>query len=97
MAQPIYPWLRYNENTNTMTCNLCLRSIQRNTFTFGNKNFKTSSLKDHIKSSDHQTAMIVHSLQENLKKSQDKQQSGKDSTVKIALKTMYWMAKEGIA
>ncbi len=41
--------------------------------------------------------MIVPSLPENLKKSQDKQLSGKHSAVTIALKAMYWMAKDGIA
>lgn len=41
--------------------------------------------------------MIVPSLPENLKKSQDKQLSGKHSAVTIALKTMYWMVKEGSA
>lgn len=57
--------------------------------TIGNKNFKTSSIKDHIISLDH--------LRKYFEKSQDKQQFVKDSAVTIALKAMYWMAKDGIA
>lgn len=56
--------------------------------TIGNKNFKTSSIKDHIKSLDH--------LRKYFKKSQDKQQFVKDSAVTIALKAMYWYSFDKI-
>ena len=92
-----FPWLRYDSEKNAMTCDVCVKCKRNNTFTHGNQNFKTSSLKDHIKSTDHQTALIVPNLQDNLKKSQEKQQSGKDRAVTIALKSIYWIAKEGIA
>lgn len=91
-----YKWLRYDAAKDEMTCDLCVQSSRVNVFTRGCNNFKTSTLADHIKSNDHQTALISPSLRSDMQKLQAKHHSAKEKAALVALRSVYWLVKENI-
>ena len=51
-------WLQYDANKQHMTWSFCIKTNKKNPFTTGCTNFRTSTLKRHMSSSDHVNAMI---------------------------------------
>ena len=54
-------WLKYDEAKYAMYCTLCQDNGKTNSFTAGNSNFRTSTLKKHVVHSDHQASVLVRS------------------------------------
>ena len=90
----LYPWLKYTNESNLMTCRVCINAGRKNMFTEGSKNFKTSALSDHQKSNDHQTALIIPKLQNDMTQAHNKAQSDQEKGAIVGLKIIYWLVKE---
>ena len=93
----IYSWLEYDDKVQLMTCRICKSKGRKNVFTTGSSNFKTSTLEDHQKTKDHQTAMIAPMLEKHMEKAQNKAQSDAEKGVLVALEAAYFLASENIA
>ena len=80
-----------------MNCKMCKPRDRKNAFTTGITNFKTSTLEDHQKTKDHQTAMIAPTLEKHMEKAQSKAQSDAEKGVLVALEAAYFLASKNIA
>ena len=69
---------------------------RKNVFTTGNCNFRTSTLDDHQKTGDHQMALKAASLQTEMTSCQKKANSEEEKAIIDALKSTFWLAKEGL-
>ena len=80
-----------------MTCKICVQARKSNAFTQGNSNFRTSTLTRHAASSDHQAALVGKSMESSFTKAIESSLKAKEKGVEVALKSIYWLAKEGIS
>lgn len=93
----MFQWLEFDEDRNLMTCSLCVKAGFTNTMTEGTKNFRTSTLTRHVKSSDHQRTLALNKpAQQNLKKTLANAVTAEEEAVVAAMKVAYWLAKETI-
>jgi hypothetical protein len=65
--------------------------------TAGCDNFKTSSLTRHAASADHQKTIIAPKERSNLSTSVNRVCNKEESAITVALKSVYFLAQEGIA
>ncbi|XP_062582081.1 uncharacterized protein C17orf113-like [Saccostrea cucullata] len=93
----LHPWLEYDSDSNKMFCRECKKYGMNNIFTSGTNNYRTSTLARHVASKDHQTAILAPEEQGHLKKSIEKAHNKQEKAVIVAMKAVYWLAKEGIA
>ncbi len=95
----LYPWLRYSDTpdgSTVMKCQYCLDAGRNNSYTKGCKNFKTSSLREHVTTQDHQLAIAAPKLKVDAEKTKDKIRTNEEKGLLVALKAAFWLAKEGI-
>ena len=95
--QSKYTWLAYDADKKIMTCKICVQARKSNAFTQGNSNFRTSTLSRHAASSDHQAALVGKSMESSFTKAIESSVKAKEKGVEVALKSIYWLAKEGIS
>ena len=77
-----------------MTCELCLKHKKANALTEGTSNFRTSTLKRHAESKDHQASVLGENMQSDFAKAVEKVMSEKDKAISVALKAVYFLASE---
>ena len=80
-----------------MTCKICVQARNSNAFIQGNSNFRTSTLSRHAANSDHQAALVGKSMESSFTKAIESSLKAKEKGVEVALKSIYWLAKEGIS
>ena len=80
-----------------MYCSKYISIGANNTLTAGCDNFKTSSLTRHAASADHQKAIIAPKERSNISTSVNRVCNKEESAITVALKTVYFLAQEGIA
>ena len=80
-----------------MTCKICVQARNSNTFIQGNSNFRTSTLSRHAANSDHQAALVGKSMESSFTKAIESSLKAKEKGVEVALKRIYWLAKEVIS
>ena len=88
--------LAYGSDKKIMTCTISDQARKANAFTQGNSNFQTRTLSRHAASSDHQAALVGKSM-ESLTRAIKSSLKAKEKGVEVALKSIYWLAKEGIS
>ena len=64
--------------------------------TSGTNNFRTSTLTRHADHTDHKAAMLGETLRPDMKKCLNNAFSEKGEALKVALKTVYFLASEDI-
>ena len=80
-----------------MTCQMCLDSKKvTNVFTTGTCNFRTSTITCHVNSTDHKELLNASVYAAQFEKSINKALSKEEKRVSVAVKTVYWLAKEGL-
>ena len=62
----------------------------------GTDNFRTSTLTRHVVGPDHQNAIKSGTERGNMQKAVNKALNKEEKGVIVALKTVYWLAKEGL-
>jgi len=82
---------------NLMFCKWCKSQKCENTFTAGTNNFRTSTYKCtcHIETADHQYTWIPKDEQANMQNAVDNLLAKEEKAISVALKTVYFMPKEG--
>ena len=90
-----YQWLVFKDGQ--MFCQVCIDSNQINSFTKGSTNFRTSNMKDHIKTADHRHAIQVPILQKKQKRLIEKMNDDKEQAILVAMKTVHWLCSEDVA
>ena len=90
-------WLTYDREKNKMFCTKCISIGANNTMTVGCDNFKTSTLTRHAASSDHLKAIMAKTERKNLSASVNRVCTKEERAIVAALKTIYFLAQEGIA
>jgi hypothetical protein len=93
----LHPWLEYDSASSKMFCRECKKYGMNNIFTSGTNNYRTSTLARHVASKDHQRAILAPDEQGHLKKSIENAHNKQEKAVIVAMKAVYWLAKEGIA
>ena len=80
-----------------MTCQMCLDSKKvTNVFTTATCNFRTSTITRHVNSTDHKELLNAPVYAAQFEKSINKALSKEEKGVSVAVKTVYWLAKEGL-
>ena len=90
-----YPWLIRLENGN-IACKLCIESKFSNAMTRGTDNFGTSTLVRHARTPDHHKAVVDSTSRNTLKEQVEGIMDKKCESVKLAMSTVYFMAKEDL-
>ena len=90
-----YKWLSYEDGK--MLCQLCIKADKANSFTKGSSNFRTSNLKEHLKTADHRLAVQVPILQKNQERVMGKMLNDRECAILVAMKTVHWLASQDVA
>ena len=90
----LFPWIVHEDGK--MFCISCKRVGARNSFTSGCANFKTSAIKDHMKTSDYIKALQVPGLQINKTRVEAALLSKKEEAAGHAVRAIVkrWQAKD---
>ena len=89
-----FPWIVHEDGK--MFCISCKRVGARNSFTSWCANFKTSAIKDHMKTSDHINALQVPGLQINKTRVEAALLSKKEKAAGHAVRAMHWIIQEDL-
>ena len=89
----LFAWIVHADGK--MFCISCKRVCARNSLTSGRANFKTSAIKDHMKTSDHINALKVPGLQIN-KTRVEAALLSKKKAAGHAVRAMHWIIQEDI-
>ena len=89
----LFPWIVHEDCK--MFCISCKRVGARNSFTSGCANFKTSAIKDNMKTSDHINALQVPGLQIN-KTRVEAALLPKKKAAGHAVRAMHWIIQEDL-
>lgn len=93
----LYPWLCYSAAENKMWCRLCRDAKKTNSMAVGiTTNFRTSTLARHVMHSQHLLASSAADERKNFEAATAKALTKEESGVVVALKAVYWLAKECI-
>ncbi len=93
----MYSWLEFDAKANRMACVVCKRHKKKNALTGdGSNNFRTSTLTRHASQADHQCAIENDTMKTNFTEAVNKALSQKEEAVMVALKAVYWLAKENL-
>ena len=79
-----------------MLCISCKRVGARNSLTSGCANFKTSAIKNHMKTSDHINALQVPGLQINRTRVEAALLSKKEKAAGHAVRAVHWITQEDL-
>ena len=93
-------WLAYDETNGVMTCRFCLASSFDNNFTRGCKDLQRSALVRHINPiicKDHSRAVADAEQRKANAIAVRNTLKFQEAAVDMALKTVYWLAKEVVA
>lgn len=90
------PWLFLNEK-NEMKCKWCIDTGKNNSFTTGNKNYRTSTLERHVDLPAHKQAILDLKHSSDFKMSSLNALHKKQDALERAMSVVYWLAKENIA
>ena len=89
--------LDFDKEKNYMTCKIFLQAKETNAFTVGTSNFRTSTPSRHVDSSGHKEAVLKVNTEDSITKAIKSAVQEKEKGMDVALKTTYWLAKEGIS
>ena len=90
----LFPWIVHEDGK--MFCISCKKVGALNLFTSGCANFKTSAIKDHMKTSDHINALQVPGLKINKTRVEAAMLSKKEKAAGHAVRAMHWMIQEDL-
>ena len=97
----IYSWLRLEkvDNDEYMYCTVCTDNDKMNSMNKAsrNRNFQHSTLQRHVNVQDHQLALAVPALKEDMVVCQNKQSVKIDEAVKALLTSTHWMVTENLS
>lgn len=91
-----YRWLRYDQDVQVMSCDVCRKSKMKNAYSRGTNNFNYTNLLRHANSSDHKRAVLATSC-ELITSSATRATSKAEDALTAASKNVYWLAKEELA
>ena len=81
-----------------MFCKICVDSkIAKNSFVHGCDNFRTSSIKDHVDTDSHKSALKVPAQVENKRKCVKCNHSRKERGMKQVVRTAHFITVEDLA
>ena len=90
----LLPWIVHEDGK--MFCISCKRVGAWNSFTNGCANFKTSAIKDHMKTSDHINTLQVLGLQINKTRAEAALLLKKEKAAGHAVRAMQWINQEDL-
>ena len=92
----LYPWLRFDDDKNSMHCYICRELGFRNTLALGTNNYCTSTLSRHVTHAEHKRAVKAPEEKKNLEKTVQNVATKEEGGIMIALEAVYWLCKEAI-